>query len=287
MRIFLSAAIVLVGLILWHAPPALATEQKTPWQVLQERRGQSEAAAPNAGAMEEENGGLLGALFLGMPFQGLTMADFALLGVLLGVGVYLLRRSSGPRDYPQRPDLNQPQNPHDDVPGPGRDSESFRRGEQMWQHLSSKPRAEQDAPPPIPGTPQPGAGSPGKSAVSAAQAGFDVNDLLHGAKLVYPRVHESLALEDWDDLAPFVTTEFLDRLRHQARPKADTPPQVLYLEAELLEGATRGGRCRALVAYKSLMQRPGAQASEDVHETWEFSKDDTAKATWRINNMRT
>ncbi len=285
MRTILFPAIVFASLILWP-PPAFAVEQKTPWQVLQERRAQADAAAQD---IEEENGGLLGALFLGKPFRGLTTADFALIGVLLGVGVYLLRRSSGPRDYPQRPDRTQPQNPHDphdDVPGPGRDSESYRRGEQMWQHLSSKPRAGQDAPPHIPGAPANNIGSPGKSAVSATQAGFDVNDLLHGAKLVYPRVHESLALEDWEDLEPFVTPEFLDRLRHQARPKTDKPPQILYLEVELLEGDTRGGRSRALVAYTSLMQRPGAQAPTDVHETWEFSKDDTAKATWRISNMR-
>ena len=269
---------------------------------MQNQRAQEEQYDPK---LDGEGGGFIDSLVSDKRFTGLTTMDYAVLGALLGVVFYLLHRSTRPRNQdPGAPDAST-RDPYDmnrtddDVRGPGRDSASYRRGEQMWQHLSSKPRPQSPMPPPPPDGFQPsGIGAPkdapvneaspshGFTSVTSDQAGFDVNELLRGAKIVYSRIHDSLATEDWEDVRLFTTPEFYDRLRHQAREKQPQPPQILYLEAGVLKADTRNGVSRALVAYKSLMQRGGKKQSEDVVETWEFVKDAAPDATWHINDMR-
>ncbi len=235
----------------------------------------------------------------------LNGADYLVLGILLGLGVFFFLRAHSRHEaqLPHKP--HQPHHPEsggggpaqDDLPGPGRDSEVYRRGQQAWEHLSSKPRAPGQAAGGATGqSPAPARGDDGglgpdltrhlPPPIAPQQAGFDTVDFLQGAKVLYPRLHESLALSDWDDVALFVTPRLLETLCTTVSAKRH-PPQVLFVEAGLEKAATAGSLSVADVVFASLMELEAGRPPQEVQELWRFERDATdAKSSWRVSSMQ-
>ena len=255
-------------------------------------------AVPGVAQQEAAGGGLIDALLSGAPFTGLTTGDYAFLGVVFGIGVYLLMRSRTRNDERNHHDSQDIPRSEDDVPGPGRDSEAYRRAQQTWDYLGSSPGKDKEAhsserpPAPPTGDTEEGAGlgpdlsrnlppTPASSAV-----GFDTTDLLQGAKVVYARMHESIALSDWEDVEQFTTPALFKSLKSRVAQKRN-PPQVLFVEAGIEKGGTQGGVSYADVVFASLMQFEGAAPPQEVRELWKFVKNSNdPQSTWRIDAMQ-
>lgn len=294
--------VLLAFFILLASAPCLALAQ-LPW----EQNPSDARDIPNQGQADQQGGGFIQSLLSGAQFTGLTIGDMTVLGVFAGLGAYLLLRSRGRHDDDQRRHDQQGNPVDDDVPGPGRDSRAYRRAQQTWDYLSTKPgssnsQGSQDAqspdsrtgPPPAPGSPPQSShgfdlgsdlGKDLPTTPSAEEAGFDTGELLQGAKVVYARMHESIAESDWDDVAQFTTTEFLEQLKHRVGDRR-TPPQVLFVEAAVEKAESTQDRNMADVVFASLLQFGQNQAPQEVREIWRFEKGSDTGGRWRISSMQ-
>lgn len=258
----------------------------------------SQANAPdNASGQAAGGGGLLESLLSGKPFTGFTTADIALLGLLFAVGVYFFLRSRGSHGDEQRHHDGQGRPEENDVPGPGRDSEAYRRAQQTWDYLSSKPRqtprrapGPNQAPPPPPTQGSETGLGPDLTkdlpqTPSSAEAGFDTEELLQGAKVVYARMHESIAESDWEDVEQFTTESLLGELKSRVGERRE-PPQVLFVEAAVEHASKEQEHDVADVVFASLMQFDAKQAPQEIREVWRFEKGPDTGGSWRISSMR-
>lgn len=292
-RTVVLAGLLLALLCIAAAPCMAAQEPVTPWERLTQQKQQQQADS-----QEQQGGGLIQSLFSDRHFTGLTVGDIAFLGLLAAIVGYLYvssrsSRENANKDYHAQSNGNSGQPPVDDVPGPGRNSRAYQRGEQMWDHLSSKPprRPSRPAPPtPPPDVPEQDIQNLAKDlpqTPSSKEAGFDTDDLLQGAKVVYARMHESMAQADWDDIRYFTTPEFMEHLRQQiSGPMPE--PQVMFVEAGIQDARILNGRAVASVVFSSLIQFPGESGPpQEVREIWRFEKEIAVQdATWRISFMQ-
>lgn len=272
----------------------------------------------NKGGAEDSGttgGGFIESLFSGTPFSGLSTLDLTLLGLLAGVGIYAFMRSRSGQEHDPR-QKNQQQRPpenrvkthneaesdedmEDDVPGPGKNSEAYRRAQQSWDFLSSKPRQQESGQKP-PAPPKAPSEEPNEStsfdlgsdvakdlpqSPSAQAAGFDTQELLQGAKVVYSRMHESIAENDWDDVAQFTTSAYLEELKSRVTSRRAVP-QVLFVEAAVEHASTEQGRNVADVVFASLLQLGDQQTPQEVREVWRFERSPDTGGTWRISSMQ-
>lgn len=288
--------------------PAVAAD--LPWDT---NTGSSGESVDGSGHAAQGGGGLIESLFSGAPFTGLSSLDFTVLGLLAAVGIYGFLRSRSVHEDEQQRQQNRPprhrsntpndedssEHEEDDVPGPGRNSEAFRRGQQAWDFLSSKPKQQEHGPKP-PAPPQaPSDRAPGSASFdlgsdvakdlpqtpSADAAGFDTQELLQGAKVVYSRMHESIAENDWDDVAQFATSTFLEELKSRVTSRRPVP-QVLFVEAAVEQASTQQGSNKADVVFASLLQLGEQQAPQEVREVWRFERGPDTGGTWRISSMQ-
>jgi len=271
-----------------HLCLASAARAGLPW---------NEAVPTDGGQGTAPGGGLIDSLFSGAPFTGFTTMDVTVLGILAGVGAYLLLRSRSRHEDDTRSHDIQGKPSQDDVPGPGKDSRAYRRAQQTWDFLSTRPESQQQrnkdeaaAPPerhssPIPDDMGSDLARDLPATPSAEEAGFDTTDLLQGAKVVYARMHESIAESDWDDVEQFTTQQFLQELKQRVASRRN-PPQVLFVEAAVERAQTQDGRNVADVVFASLMQFEENQSPREVRETWRFEKGPDTGGTWRISAMQ-
>ncbi len=223
-------------------------------------------------------GGLLGAVLLGEPFEGITIPDvLALLGLAL-IGYRLFRRS---RDDSDQSGTGGSMMDDDAAPGPGMDSEAYRRAKQYWDYMNGKtdPKQSQNDTSP-PAAPDAANGS----AAGALKGRFDTDDFLKGAKLVYGRIHDGVKKNDYDDLDAFTTPDMLERIRSKPGTLAKNG-MIMFVDAELLDVTDIAGETRATVRFKALVQYADKGKSEDVSEVWHFRrKSDDPKDTWRLQD---
>jgi predicted lipid-binding transport protein (Tim44 family) len=176
-----------------------------------------------------------------------------------------------------------------------RNTEDMRqKARSVWDALRSQPEAparpEAEAPGGRP-LPETGAKSPLPAAAAAPglvlPAGFDLNDFLDGARMLYARLQTAWAARDLDDLLPFATPEMLDLLRRQAE-QDPTPStvEVIMVTAVLRAFARRGEQEQAEVAFSAILQEnpTGRNQGEkiSVEETWQFVRGPATGGGWRL-----
>lgn len=272
-----------------------------PWQ---NSPGTQDSGGTHNAAAKGEGGGFIESLFSGSSFSGFTNLDFTVLGVLAALGIYVFLRSRSMHQGQEKENDEQGQQRDDDIPGPGRDSEAYRKAQRTWDFLSSDPasaqkRQQQGEKPPSPPsekTKHPAGSHSGMdlsadlgkslpSTPSPQEAGFDTYELLQGAKVVYSRMHESIAESDWDDVEQFTTPEFFRQLQARVAAKR-TAPHVLFVEAAVENAFKERGHDMADVVFASLLQFAADQAPQEVHEIWRFEKGPDTGDTWRISSMQ-
>ncbi len=198
-------------------------------------------------------GGVLGGFLAGRPLVG-SLFGALLVGVLVCGGFAAFRQRRPARAAPSA----------------------------AWQYagLGSETVA---APPP-----SQAAGLDTREADAAARAqlpaGLDVTGLLRAAKENFIRVQMASVRGRLEDLRDVITTDMYDRLRSDAG--ARRPPDVVTLNANLLEVATEAGRHRASVRFFGLVRaNPGAEAAS-FEQVWNLVKPADGSGGWLLAGIQ-
>lgn len=265
------------------------------------------------------SGTLIGSLFFDEPFTGVGVADVLLLLVLVSLGVRILKNRSGaspaPRRQGQTIDMhdhpagrNRTNNtdtgeesprrpsPSVDIPDGEPNPHLYERAAGMWDHL----KGDDDAPARkrAEGFTEPQQATRDDKPLTARDAytsgkspvvpeGFDTDDFLKGAKMVFSRLQQSWDARDMDDIAQFTTPEVHDEIKRQAaQDPTPSHSELLLVNARLLEVQQEENGLLATVFFDVLMResRDGAQ-TEQVREIWHFLKSDEYAGIWRLDGI--
>lgn len=278
-----------------YSPSSSPASPSSPSQTAPARSmGQQQSTAP--GAMAQPSmfsrmgwglgglmaGGLIGSMLFGGggwgAGGGIGLLDILLIGLVIFLGVKLLRRRSA---------TTQGAAPSGNWQSPSADPRE--RAEQSWDHLRS-------------GSGQPGAAASGDvtggfGVANAAGAdsgpavpeGFNVPEFLEGSKTVYARLQHSWDRRDLNDIAMFTTPEVLAEIRRQAA--ADPAPsktELLLVNAKLLEFREESQDTVAAVLFDVLMREdPTEERSKQIREVWHFSRPTAdLSANWRLEGIQ-
>ena len=234
---------------------------------------------PQPARADALTGGLLGSVFRGDPFTGPRVIDLVVLGLI----IFLVLRAILGR---QRPGSGNSAgmgggdaSPYTRDPAPDDRGDAaptrakpdmYSNAAAMWSYLQTKPAGDAA---PAPGTPP-------------AAPGSD-DEFLAGAKLAYPRIRQSMAKRDFDDLAGFVSPELLAGLRQRLPLSPPPEPDILIVEAHIADKRQETGHTVITVDYDVLIHEENAPHNTDRSERWVFSRDDGAPgAHWLLTDMR-
>jgi predicted lipid-binding transport protein (Tim44 family) len=190
-------------------------------------------------------GGLIGSLLFGggHGWGGPGMLDL----LVLGAGLFLLFRFLRARRMPAEAPLTAGQ-PY------------FERGpSQEWGTPGYNPA--EDA-------------TPAAEPPSAYPPGFDADEFLKGAKVVYTRLQSSWDKRDLEDIRQFTKVEVFDEIRRQAQ--ADPYPgktELLLIKPSIVEVRELDGQIIASVLYDVMMRETNDEMAKQVRELWHFSRD--------------
>ncbi len=224
-------------------------------------------------------GGLIGSMFFGHPFGGIGLFDILIIGMGLWFLFRLLGRGRGGGNA-RWGDNTRGGLDDDDVENPtyGRDAR-YRAAEQAWDALRDQgPRKVETK-----GTPE---GTADVASGVNVPAGFDVEEFMKGAKIVYARLQESWSRRDLDDIREFTTPGMFGEIQRQAREDPDPmPTDVLVINARLMEAKTQGRLTTAVVYYEVTMREDRAlAATEQVREVWTFVRE--GEEMWKLDGIQ-
>ncbi|EPR42679.1 import inner membrane translocase subunit Tim44 [Desulfovibrio sp. X2] len=227
-------------------------------------------------------GGLLGSMFFGHPFGGVGVFDILIIGMLIWVVVRFLgsrgRRGPTDRHYGNNSHGGMESDDFESGQGYGRDAR-YRAAEQAWDALRSP--SERRGP------------ELGQQADVAEgvhlPAGFDADEFMKGAKIVFARLQESWSGRDLDDIREFTTPNMYGEIERQAKDDpTPAPTDVLVINARLMEVKQQGRATSATVYYEVTMRENRAMATtEQVREVWTFVRDEAdPKAMWKLDGIQ-
>ncbi|OBQ46582.1 preprotein translocase subunit Tim44 [Halodesulfovibrio spirochaetisodalis] len=221
-------------------------------------------------------GSLLGSLLFGGGFGGIGFFDI----ILLVLAFFFLRKmfrsrrmesqqsayqAGGQANYSQQQSYAPQQ---DDF------STMKRQAQDAWSNLRSTPAGgshAQDVQPEV-----------------VTPAGFDTEDFLEGAKVVFNRLQQSWDSRDLDDIKQFTTQEVFESIKQQA--KEDPTPsrtEILMSNARLLEVKEDAEGILATVYFDVLMREDAsAQQPEQVREVWHFLKSNKDDSMWLLDGIQ-
>ncbi|MEZ0575311.1 Tim44 domain-containing protein [Halodesulfovibrio aestuarii] len=221
-------------------------------------------------------GTLLGSLLFGGGFGGIGFFDI----ILLVLAFFFLRsmfrsrrmqsqqtayQGEGHANYNQQQAYTSPQDDY---------SNMQRQAQDAWSNLRSTPAGgshAQDVQPEV-----------------ATPAGFDTDDFLKGAKIVFNRLQQSWDSRDLDDIKQFTTSEVFESIKQQM--KEDPEPsrtEILMSNARLLEVKEDTEGILATVYFDVLMREDqSAQHPEQVREVWHFLKAHKDDSMWLLDGIQ-
>ncbi len=229
---------------------------------------QNPAAAP--GAMGGRWGGMLGGLLMGgligsLLFGGTGMGGPGLLDILLiGGGLFLLMRFLRARRMAAQ-------------------SASAAGGAELFHARSPLQTWGESGE--VAGDSRATAGP----AAPVLPPGFDADEFLKGAKLIYTRLQASWDKRDLEDIRAFTSPEVLAEIRKQAaEDPAPSRTEILLINARLLEVQQADGRETASVHYEVMMREgPEDRLAKQVREIWHFSRDTAAAGShWVLEGLQ-
>lgn len=116
--------------------------------------------------------------------------------------------------------------------------------------------------------------------------GFDREELITGAKILFEKVQESLGGGDLarvrDFLSPQALSELEEELREEGAPQARS---VLMLEASVRDILEQGEGTSVTVTFNAMLHKGADDAPHDVEAVWRFSRE-SAGGNWRLDSTR-
>jgi predicted lipid-binding transport protein (Tim44 family) len=128
----------------------------------------------------------------------------------------------------------------------------------------------------------------GAGAEAKVPAGFNQEEFLRGAKMLYQRMNDSWDKRDLDDISEFSTHPFMAEIRQQA---AESPhpekTDILLVSASLLSVIAEAGRETASVYFNvTLREDPGQDAPIQVREVWHFVRAAHSRENWKLDGIQ-
>lgn len=217
-------------------------------------------------------GTLIGSLLSGHGFAGGGMLDM----LLLGLGVYLLFKFLGRRRTVQQGGTNSSglSMPIPDGNTTSRNTQFSGQDRGLWGVLGG----------------QGGGTTAGGVPVYSADVptGFDQEDFLRGAKILYQRMNDSWDRRDLDDIAEFSTQPFMTEIRRQAEGSPHPEKtEIMLINASLVSVLTEAGRETAAVYFNVMLREdPSQSASVQVREVWHFVRATGSRDMWKLDGIQ-
>lgn len=236
------------------------------------------AARPGFGGMGGIFGGLLAGTLLGSLLSGNGFAGGGMLDILLIAGaLYLVFKFLGRRRTVQHGQTNASMGmpvPDDDGRNQTlRDNVSDSRGNGMWDMLRNRGESA--------------AGPAAQSAVNVP-AGFDQEEFLRGARMLYQRMNDSWDRRDLNDIAEFATQPFLTEIREQAEASPNPErTEIMLVTANLVGVVREAGRETASVYFDVMLREdPSQREAIQVREVWHFVRAADSKDMWKLDGIQ-
>ena len=218
-------------------------------------------------------GTLLGSLLFGGGFGGIGFFDI----LLLVGGFFLIRKLFRARQTQQQSAYQ----------GSGYSNYNQQQYTQE-EDYSSMQRQAQDAWANLRSTPAGGSQAQETQPDVSVPAGFDSDEFLEGAKVVFNRLQQSWDARDLDDIKQFTTQEVYEAIKQQAED--DPQPsrtEILMANARLLEVKDEAEGILATVYFDVLMRESKtAQHPEQVREVWHFLKAKKDDSMWLLDGIQ-
>jgi len=119
---------------------------------------------------------------------------------------------------------------------------------------------------------------------------FNEREFLRGAKAMFGRIRQSLAMRNMADLRQFASPDMMRRFEQMAQEKPDRETvAVMLVEATVLKLTKEDKQTVVDVAYEAtISDDPMTNASRKVNEVWRFVRDDTVvDGKWLLESMDT
>jgi len=119
---------------------------------------------------------------------------------------------------------------------------------------------------------------------------FDEREFLRGAKMIYGRIRQSLAMRNLADLRQFAAPDMMREFERMAAEKPDRETLVVMLvEARVTDLKRDGKHTGVQVAYDAtISDDPKTNAARKVSEVWRFSRDEmVTDAKWLLEGIET
>ena len=117
--------------------------------------------------------------------------------------------------------------------------------------------------------------------------GFDVEEFLRGAKLMYNRMQSSWDARNLSDIAQFTTDAVMKEIRSQfAADATPSKTEVLMLNASLLGVESGATEERAQVLFDANLRETSAGMASQVREVWHFVRNTSGDTMWRLDGIQ-
>jgi predicted lipid-binding transport protein (Tim44 family) len=126
--------------------------------------------------------------------------------------------------------------------------------------------------------------------------GFDLEDFMKGARIMFTRMQESWDKRDLEDIALFTGKAALREIERQAEEDPDpSTTDILMVNARLLDfkqnetdDDSAGSRDRAAVYFEALLREGRNQDTHEVREIWHFIRrtDGTKPGKWKLGGLQ-
>lgn len=197
--------------------------------------------------------------------------------VFIGIAAYVVWRwfnNAARRKKDDDPTIDVPPT-REDGEAPPQEHRS-RAAQAAWEYLTGEkgpdihPEDEQDKKP------------------DTAPGVFNEREFLRGAKMIYGRIRQSLAMRNMADLRQFTSPDMMRRFEQMAQEKPDREAvAVMLVEASVLKLTKEDKQTVVDVAYEAtISDDPKTNASRKVNEVWRFVRDDTVvDGKWLLESI--
>ncbi len=117
-----------------------------------------------------------------------------------------------------------------------------------------------------------------------APQGFDRNEFLAGAKILFEKIQEAVAAKDLAPVESFLTDRAdADLERELASGPVPQSCTVLSIEASIRDIREKGDATVVSVNYEAVVHFGDAAAPQDIKATWRFQRDND-EAVWQLDS---
>lgn len=264
--------------------PSMSRPAQRPAQHQQAPAAQTASSKPGMfGGMGGLFGGLLagtllGSLLSGNGAGGGGFMDLLLIAILAFLGWKLYTRFRNQQ-------AARGSNPAGGYAG---NPNSMQRNDSGWNQMGARPDTASSEPRRVESWRSfPGSAPADADAKIDIPAGFDQEDFLKGAKMVYTRLQKSWDNRDLQDISQFATRAVMKELTLQAQEDPNpSQTELVMVNAQLIGVEPEGDNLRAQVYFDVLMREDPAQATPgNVREIWHFLRIGQ-NGNWKLDGIQ-